>query len=172
MKTIFHWTLAGFFVLASQAILAHEVSETHDGVTQTILLAQTVVPEAEKEAARQKLFAEGPDKSAGISAVHKLGHVALGGEFDAIEGRVIRAREIIFEPGAVVAVHQHQGRPGVAYIIEGEITEHRVDADGQTSTTVKQAGEVALEWTGVVHWWHNESGKTVRALVVDIVPVE
>ena len=69
-------------------------------------------------------------------------------------------------------VHRHQGWPGVAYIIEGEMTEYRIGADGRATTAVKKAGETALERTGVVHWWKNASGRIARALVVDIVPAK
>lgn len=179
MKTIIRSAVASCLILVSQSSLAsdnnvtlHLGAESEHEPSSVIMVAQTVVPEAEKEAARQQLIADGPDKTSGIAAVHKLGLVPLANEFEAIHGRALRIREIIFEPGGVVAVHKHEGRPGAAYIIEGEITEHRVDVDGQTTTTVRQAGSVALESTGVVHWWRNESGKTVRALVVDIVPSE
>ena len=133
-----------------------------------LILAQAVVPEAEKKAARE-MMAEGPDKTSGIAGVNKLGTAALEGEFDSPAGLVLRAREIIFEPGGVVAVHQHDGRPGVAFIIEGELTEHRAGVDGPV---VRKAGDVAFEQTGVTHWWKNDSGKAARALVVDIVPAK
>ena len=135
-------------------------------------MAESVVPEAERKAALEQLSAGAPTNTSGIAALKKLGTVKLDGEFDSVEGRVLRTREIVFEPGAVVALHKHLGRPGVAYIIEGEMTEYRVGADGRAGTVVKKAGETALEGTGVVHWWKNASGKTARALVVDIVPAE
>ena len=134
--------------------------------------AQSVVPEAERKAALEELSAGAPTKTSGIAALKNLGAVNLEGEFESVKGRVLRTREIIFNPGAVVALHKHLGRPGVAYIIEGEMTEYRVGADGRAGTIVKKAGETALEGTGVVHWWKNASDRTARALVVDIVPEE
>ena len=133
-------------------------------------MAHSVVPEAERKAALKQLSAGAPTKTSGIAALKKLGTVKLEGEFDTVKGRVLRTREIVFSPGAVVALHEHLGRPGVAYIIEGEMTEYRVGADGRAVTAVKKAGETALEGTGVVHWWKNASDRTARALVVDIVP--
>ncbi len=134
--------------------------------------AQAVVPEAERQAALDELTAGAPTESSGIKAVRTFGPVSLAGEFNDPTDRMLRTREIVFEPDAVVALHRHQGRPGVAYIIEGEITEYRVGADGRATTVVKKAGDTALEQTGVVHWWKNESGKIVRALVVDIIPAK
>ena len=82
-------------------------------------------------------------------------------------GRALRVREITVEPDGVVAAHQHKQRPGVAYLVEGEILEFRNDA---AAPILRKAGEVVLERSGVAHWWHNQSDKPVKAIVVDIVP--
>jgi quercetin dioxygenase-like cupin family protein len=124
-----------------------------------------VVPERERAIARD-LAASGPSENRGVEAVNSLGAAPLGGEFPGMDGKQLRAREIVIAPGGVIAVHQHDGRPGLAYILEGEIVEHRNDADGPI---VRRAGDVAFENTGVIHWWENVSGARVRALVVDIV---
>ena len=168
---------AGCFLFASTLAFAHDHAVDGyrtggEGNTGFAQVAQQVVPEAEKKAARNKLLAGAPEKTSGIAALRKLGRVALDGEFDTVAGRVLRTRELVFEPGATVALHRHEGRPGVAYIIEGAITEYRIDADGNATSTVKMAGDVALENTGVEHYWKNESGATVRALVVDIIPAK
>lgn len=125
-----------------------------------------IVPGHEREIAAEK-HAGGPTANKGVKAVAALGSVELGGEFAGMEGRVLRAREILIEPGGVVAVHQHDSRPGMAYILEGEIVEHR---EGVAGPMVRKAGDVAFENTGVTHWWENKTAQTVRALVVDIVP--
>ncbi len=127
-----------------------------------------VVPEAEEALAGKKGF-EGPTQTRGIRSVTPVGSVPLAGDFPAMEGRQLRAREIVVEPGGVVAVHEHDARPGVAYILEGEIFEHRND---QTEPILRKKGDAAFEKTGVAHWWENRSGATVRALVVDIVPTD
>jgi len=127
-----------------------------------------VVPEHERKAAA-KMKMPGPAKNKGVRSVTPKGTVALGHDFPALKGRVLRAREIVVEPGGVVAVHEHQQRPGVAYILEGHIYEHRA---GETKPLLRGPGAVAFEQSGVVHWWENRSKKIVRALVVDIVPEE
>jgi quercetin dioxygenase-like cupin family protein len=124
-----------------------------------------VVPQAE-HARAQELKAVGPTASKGIESVKLLGSVPLAGEVEGGAGRVLRARELLIAPGGVVAVHQHDQRPGVAYILEGEMTEFRGE---KGEPVVHQAGSMALEWSGVTHWWENRSGKPARALVVDIV---
>ena len=55
------------------------------------------------------------------------------------------------------------------YILEGEIYEHR---DGVAKPVLHRNGDVAMEKTGVTHWWENKSAKPARALVVDIVPAD
>lgn len=124
-----------------------------------------VVPDREREIARD-IAAEGPTGNRGIESVTSLGALSIDGEFPGVEGKVLRVREIVIAPGGVVAVHQHDMRPGLAYILEGEIVEHRNDADGPIT---RRAGDVSFEKTGVVHWWENVSDAKVRALVVDIV---
>ena len=122
--------------------------------------AQTVVPKAEKEAAGQAGM-EGPSKTTGIKGVKTLGAAALDGEFPSPDGRMLRVRELEILPGGVVAVHRHDGRPGVAYILAGE-----------DAPVVRKPGDIALEQTGVTHWWENTGSTTAKALVVDIVPAK
>ncbi|QKT03544.1 cupin domain-containing protein [Ectothiorhodospiraceae bacterium 2226] len=141
-------------VLVSTASMAHPGPE--------------VVPPAERERAAA-LAAQGPAENRGIEDVSRLGGVDLGREFEGLAGRELRAREIVIAPGGVIGVHEHDRRPGMAYILEGEIVEHRSDAQ---EPLLRRAGEAAFEWSGVVHWWENRSNTPVRALVVDIVPAE
>ncbi len=129
---------------------------------------QAVVPEAERQAVAGKK-AQGPTQNKGIRSVTPLGAVGLGGDFPALQGRELRARVLVVEPGGVVAVHQHQQRPGVAYILEGSIYEHRA---GEPKPLLRGPGAVAFEKSGVIHWWENRSTGIVRALVIDIVPEE
>lgn len=127
-----------------------------------------VVPAAERSLAAERGI-KGPTQNQGIKSIAVLGTVDLGSEFAAMNGRQLRARELVIEVGGVVAVHQHDSRPGMAYILEGEIIEHRND---QSQVIVHKQGSVAFEKTGVAHWWENKSGLPVRALVVDVVPME
>jgi quercetin dioxygenase-like cupin family protein len=133
-----------------------------------LIIAQTVVPAAEKERA-QELLADGPTETTGIASVEKIGSVSLDGEFKSSDGLMMRVRELVIEPGGIVAVHQHTNRPGAAYIIEGEMTEHRSSESGPV---VKKAGSTAMERSGVVHWWENTGSIPARALVVDIIAAQ
>jgi len=138
------------------ALMAHDNEGEHKAA---------VTPESERRTA-EVLGLEGPSETQGIASVEQLGAVALAGEFPALKGRVFRARVITISPGGVVAVHRHESRPGFAYILEGEVVEHRND---HPDPIVRQAGAMAVEETGVAHWWENVSDAPMRALVVDIV---
>lgn len=140
------------------------------GVVASISGAQahplSVVPEAERLPPPEARAIEAPSSNAGILAVKDLGSQPLGGDFKALEGRVLRLRELSIAPGGHIGLHRHDQRPGVAYLLEGSLTERR----GPTySPVVLNAGQAAFETTGVSHWWRNETDQTVRAIVVDIV---
>jgi len=124
-----------------------------------------VVPSHEHHIAKEKNLS-GPIKTHGIESVTVLGSIGLEKDFPALKGKQLRARELVIAPGGVVAVHQHDSRPGIAYILEGEIIEHRND---QAGAIVRKQGAVAFEQSGVAHWWENKSSQVVRALVVDII---
>lgn len=147
-------------IVASMLLLHFGISAAHeeDG--------PIVVPQAERDQAAE-LKVTGPTENKGVESVRSLGQVDLTGEFESPDGRILRVREIVVEPGGVVAVHQHQNRPGMAYILEGEIVEHRDDTD---KPTTRNRGAVSFEKTGVTHWWENKSNEKARALVVDVVP--
>jgi quercetin dioxygenase-like cupin family protein len=146
------------FLLMAFSLSISGIAFAHEG-------PHDVVPEREKQVA-QDLKAAGPKENKGI-AVAPLGSVSLEGELPGVTGKILRAREITIEPGGVVAVHQHDGRPGLAYILEGEVYEHRND---ETGSALRKAGAISFEKTGVTHWWENKSDKKMRAIVVDIVP--
>lgn len=144
----------------------HENNLNHGNVIK--LAEKEIVPEDERKQAIERKFS-GPKETKGVKGVRRLGSVPLKGQFTDIENRKLRAREIDIEPGGVVAVHRHDQRPGVAYIVSGELTEHR---QGEKTPLVKKAGDTAFEQTGVTHWWINEGKTVARVIVVDLVPNE
>jgi quercetin dioxygenase-like cupin family protein len=99
--------------------------------------------------------------------VRALGSTELEQDFPSMKGYVLRAREITVGPGGQIGVHGHERRPGVAVMLEGEMTERR--APGARPQPLGP-GEVALEAAGVVHWWRNETDAPAKAIVIDIVP--
>jgi quercetin dioxygenase-like cupin family protein len=149
------------------AAQAHPVlEEHHPDHGQAILLS-----EAEPGGSSQGTLREltGPAESKGIASIEPLGIVELGAEFPGMEGRQLRARLFTIEPGGIVGIHTHNQRPGYAYILSGRIIEHRNDTAGPITHA---PGSIAMEKTGVTHWWENPLDEPVKALVVDIFTPE
>lgn len=154
MKIKFLLVLALSFLLIVAPNLAHPSGEDN----------LVIVPDQERD-----ITAEGPTENKFIESVQMLGSIPLENEFTSLKGRVLRTREITILPHGQVAVHQHQSRPGMAYILEGELIEYRND---QSVPVIRGVGSVAFEKTGLIHWWANKSSRKARVLVVDIVPQE
>jgi quercetin dioxygenase-like cupin family protein len=169
MKTLFTILsfLAGLTLIA--AAYANDDPNEDKKTDHTIIIAQASVTPEEEVRQAAEMDATGPRKTTGIKALRILGTVPLAGEFENPEEHVLRGREIDIEPGGRVAVHRHDGRPGLAYIVSGQLTEHRVGVD---KPVVKKAGDAVWERTGTLHWWENEGDTVARVIVVDIVPSE
>ena len=88
----------------------------------------------------------------------------LSQEIDGVQGRQLRLRVVTVEPGGVVGVHAHAGRPAVAYVVQGTLTEHREDG----LVKDRQEGESWSEGKEVVHWAENKGDKPVMVVAVDV----
>jgi len=88
----------------------------------------------------------------------------LGPEVDSVEGRQLRLRVVTVEPGGVVAVHSHKGRPGVAYIVQGTLTETREGSGSEQ----RHQGESWTEDRNTTHWAENKGDKPVTIVAVDV----
>jgi quercetin dioxygenase-like cupin family protein len=108
-------------------------------------------------------FAAKPEKTQGLEVTPLELH-ALSAQIPAMKGYELRARRIVIEPGGTIAEHSHADRPGVVYILEGSMTEHR----GDTARVVK-SGDTWTEALDTVHWMENTSGKPCVIIAVDLV---
>ena len=100
----------------------------------------------------------------GIS-VELLAVVDLGPEIEGMEGRELRMRRVTLEPGGVFGpIHDHQGRPGTVYILQGTITDHR---DGMAKEYGPGAGWP--EDRNTTHWLENRGTIPAVEISVDIV---
>jgi quercetin dioxygenase-like cupin family protein len=88
----------------------------------------------------------------------------LDTEIDSLEGRQLRLRVVTIEPGGVAALHSHNGRPAVAYIAQGTLTEHREGA----GTTEHRTGESFSEGKSTTHWAENKGSEAVIVIAVDV----
>lgn len=89
-----------------------------------------------------------------------LAAVDLGPEIN-VEGRQLRTRRLVVQPGGVVPLHSHADRPALIYTVSGEITEYRSTC---MSPIVHRAGDISAESGGLSHWWKN-TGKTEAVLL-------
>jgi quercetin dioxygenase-like cupin family protein len=95
-------------------------------------------------------------------AIELLARVDLGTEIEGMAGHQLRMRRFILEPGAVLGpVHDHKERPGIVYILQGSITDHR---DGVATDYGPGLGWP--EDRNTRHWLENRG--TVRAVEVSI----
>ncbi len=94
--------------------------------------------------------------------------VDLGAEIEGMEGRQLRMRMFTFEPGAVFGpLHDHKDRPGIVYILQGTITDHR---DGNATDYGPGAGWP--EDRNTTHWLENRGMLPAMEVSVDIVRSE
>lgn len=97
--------------------------------------------------------------------VTPLGSVDLEPEIEGMAGRELRMRMVTIEPGGVFGpLHDHRDRPGIVYVIQGEITDHRGGAE--------QVYGPGLGWpedSETLHWLENRGTVPAIEISVDIV---
>ena len=104
-----------------------------------------------------------PDKPRGVN-VGKTSRLDLSGELDDLRGRQLRVRLITFEPGGAVPLHSHNGRPGIATVLKGTLTEH-VQGKGVFE---RREGDRLVEDRNTVHWVENRTDQTAMVLATDV----
>ena len=65
-----------------------------------------------------------PTAQVGVE-VRRLAGQPLDHDFRALQGRELRLRELTIAPEGSITLHRHDQRPGMAYILEGQMTEWR-----------------------------------------------
>lgn len=106
-------------------------------------------------------------ETTGVTA-EVLATVDLGPEIEGMAGRRLRMRVVTFEPGAVFGpIHDHVDRPGVVYILQGTITDHR---DGVA--TEYGPGVGWPEDRNTTHWLENRGSVPATEISVDIAAQE
>jgi len=77
----------------------------------------------------------------------------------------LRLRRLVVQPGGVVPLHSHAGRPALITVVSGAITEYNsrclVGID-------HAAGDVASESGGISHWWKNNGSVPAVLLSADV----
>src|ERR1700758_1997492 len=97
-----------------------------------------------------------------------LATVDLGPEIEGMSGLQLRMRLVTIEPGGVFGpIHDHKGRPGTVYILQGTITDHRNGV-----ATESGPGVGWPEDKNTLHWLENRGTTTAVEISVDIVTPE
>jgi len=96
--------------------------------------------------------------------VKLLGTVDLGPELEGMAGRQLRMRLVTIEPGGVIGpIHDHIDRPGIVYILQGTITDHRNGV-----ATDYGPGLGWPEDRNTLHWLENKGTISAVEISVDI----
>ena len=96
--------------------------------------------------------------------VKLLATVDLGLEIEGMARRQLRMRMVTIEPGGVFGpIHDHKGRPGLVYILQGTITDHR---DG--GATDYGPGVGWPEDRNTLHWLENKGTTPAVEISIDI----
>ncbi|HEY1124332.1 MAG TPA: cupin domain-containing protein [Sphingobium sp.] len=93
-----------------------------------------------------------------------IGSIDLNKEI-MVDGRLLRTRRLVVQPGGIVPMHSHVGRPALIYTVSGTIVEHRSSC---AAPIVHKAGDIAREADGISHWWKNEGKTPVVLLSSDV----
>lgn len=100
----------------------------------------------------------------GVSA-QLLETVDLGPEIEGMAGRQLRMRMVTIEPGGVLGpIHDHKDRPGIEFILQGTITDHRNGV-----ATDYGPGVGWPEDSQTTHWLENRGAIPAVEISVDII---
>ena len=80
-----------------------------------------------------------------------------------LRGYDLRARRIVVPAGGKIAEHHHKTRPGIVYVLRGEITEYR----GEQARLLK-AGDTVIEDVNTVHAYENTGAIPCELIAFDI----
>ncbi len=140
-------------------------------VAGTLSLAATMANAG--ECPNDKKVADGQGQKPSTAAAKDVTDVVrastdLSKEPAAVNGRLLRLRQLDIKPGGIVPWHSHDNRPAMIYIVSGEVVEY---ASNCAAPIVHKAGDVASEKAGTSHWWQNTGNAPVVLISVDLFPV-
>lgn len=86
-----------------------------------------------------------------------------------IEGRMLRLRKLVIQPGGVVPWHSHGDRPAIILVTKGVIVEY---ASTCSVPIAHGPGDATTEMHPTAHWWRNEGKEPVELYSADLFPSE
>lgn len=106
----------------------------------------------------------GPRFNLAVKNTPALAEIDLGEVIQGMEGRHMRGRYVIVQPGQTIRIHNHTGRPAFSYIVNATVDLHRSDQPGPLHLV---PGDLTQD-VNISHWWKNTSGYPLTFYVVDI----
>ena len=104
-------------------------------------------------------FANAPTMPKGVTDT-VIGAINLGPEIN-VDGRQLRTRRLVVQPGGIVPLHSHKDRPALIYTVSGSITEY---SSACGAPIQHKAGDISREADGLSHYWVNH-GKVPAVLL-------
>ena len=93
-----------------------------------------------------------------------IGAIDLNSEIG-VDGRQLRTRRLVVQPGGIVPLHSHKDRPALIYTLCGSITEYSTTC----SVPIEhKAGDISREADGLSHYWINNGKKPAVLLSSDV----
>lgn len=89
-----------------------------------------------------------------------ISSVDLGPEIG-VDGRQLRTRRLVVQPGGIVPLHSHKDRPALIYTLSGSITEYSTACGAPIE---HKAGDISREADSLSHYWVNH-GKVPAVLL-------
>jgi len=89
-----------------------------------------------------------------------IGSIDLKSEIG-VDGRLLRTRRLVVQPGGIVPLHSHKDRPALIYTLSGSITEY---SSACGAPIEHKAGDISREADGLRHYWVNH-GKVPAVLL-------
>src|SRR5207237_7381006 len=96
------------------------------------------------------ILANAPRMAKGVTDTI-LGSVDLRSE-RGVDGRMLRTRRLVIQPGGIVPLHSHKDRPALIYTVSGSITEY---SSACAVPINHKAGDISREADGLSHYWVN-----------------
>ena len=93
-----------------------------------------------------------------------IGAVDLASEIG-VNGRMLRTRRLVIQPGGIVPLHSHKDRPALIYTLSGLITEY---SSACAVPIQHKAGDISREADGLSHYWVNHGKVPAVVLSSDV----
>ena len=107
-----------------------------------------------------------PNPASGVTDT-VVGSIDVSKEPAHVDGRLLRLRKLVVQPGGVVPWHSHHDRPAIIVITKGTIVEY---ASNCSVPIVHRPGDVTTETSTTAHWWRTETKSPVELYSADLFP--